>query len=167
MRMYIYTQSIDTHKLLPQSFVFGLLSSQCGREVLFVAIDHLHVQMLIYLYIILFDTYFLFLFFLFPKAAQENVLVHTLTFKTDFLLRLYFKYCGSVHCGSVHLVCICQQQQNFYVADIFICIFEFDNVILDFKHFFMLTCFVMIPVYSQCDYNWFDVLSFFKTTINF
>ena len=103
----------------------------CGREVLFVATDHLHVQMLIYLYIILFDTYFLFLFFLFTKAAQENVLVHTLTFKMDILLLLYFKYCG-----SVHLVCICQQQQFFYVADIFICIF--DNVILDFKRFLCL-----------------------------
>jgi len=153
MHIYIYTQSIDTRRLLSHSLLFSDCFLVCGREVLFVATDHLHVQMLIYLYIILFDTYFLFLFFLFTKAAQENVLVHTLTFKTDFLLRLYFKYCGSVHCGSVHLVCICQQQQIFYVADIFICIFEFDNVILDFKHFFMLTCFVMIPVYSQCDYN--------------
>ena len=99
--------------------------------MLFVAIDHLHVQMLIYLYIILFDTYFLFLFFLFTKAAQKNVLVHTLTFRMDFLLLLYFKYCG-----SVHLVCICQQQRFFYVADIFIWIF--DIVILDFNFFLCL-----------------------------
>lgn len=107
MYIYIHTQSIDTHRLLPHSLLCSACFLVCGREVLFVAKDHLYVQMLIYLYIILFDTYFLFLFFLFTKTVQENVLVHTLTFKMDFFLLLYFKYCG-----SVHLVCICQQQKN-------------------------------------------------------